>query len=106
MVIEWLRFEVPPNLREVFVQTDEDIWSAALAGYPGYLGKEVWINPELPYEVVLVIRWASKQAWDAVPIDYLNQVEAKFSSQMNGSYKLVESRMYHQRKFPRITSEQ
>jgi len=101
MVIEWLRFEVPTNLREAFVQADDEIWSVALAGYPGYLGKEVWIDTSVPHEVVMVIRWASKQAWDAVPIDKLKQIEAQFSSRMDGAYKLVESRAYQQRKFPR-----
>jgi uncharacterized protein (TIGR03792 family) len=104
MMIEWLKFNVPPELREKFIQIDEEVWSTGLAGYPGYLGKEVWIDASAPHEVVLVIRWASQQAWDAVPTDRLQQLEATFSSKMKGAYQLIESRAYQQRKFPQMNN--
>ncbi|MCS6813988.1 MAG: TIGR03792 family protein [Cyanobacteria bacterium] len=99
MVIEWLKFDVDPELREAFIQADDDIWSTALANYPGYLGKEVWISPTAPRDVIVIVRWASQAAWDAVPTDEVNQVEARFSARMKGAYRLVESSAYQQRKF-------
>ncbi|WP_425469059.1 TIGR03792 family protein, partial [Pediococcus acidilactici] len=50
MVIEWLKFKVVSN-RERFVQKDAEIWTEALARYPGFLGKEVWLNPKESTEV-------------------------------------------------------
>ena len=57
MVIEWLKIKVASELREKFIAKDAEIWTARLSGYPGFLSKEVWINPEAPTEVVLIIRW-------------------------------------------------
>ena len=54
MVIEFLKFKVTPELREKFIQKDAEIWTAALARYPGFLSKEVWIDPNTPAEVVMV----------------------------------------------------
>lgn len=55
MVIELLKVKIPPELREKCIQKDAEIWTAALAKYPGFMGKEVWINPNDPTEVVLII---------------------------------------------------
>ncbi|MDJ0549362.1 MAG: TIGR03792 family protein, partial [Microcystis sp. M49637_WE12] len=45
MVIEWLEFQVKPEAREKFIQKDQEIWTKFLAKQPGFLGKELWINP-------------------------------------------------------------
>ena len=39
MVIEWLRFKVPPEKWEAFIQRDEEVWTAGLKNIPGFLGK-------------------------------------------------------------------
>jgi hypothetical protein len=39
MVIEWLRFKVPPEKWEAFIQRDEEVWRAGLKNFPGFLGK-------------------------------------------------------------------
>jgi len=46
MVIEWLEFQVKPEAREKFIQKDQEIWTKFLAKQPGFLGKELWINPD------------------------------------------------------------
>ncbi len=63
MVIEWLKIRVSPELREKFIQKDAEIWTAKLASYPGFLSKEVLIDPKTPAELILMIRWASLEAW-------------------------------------------
>ncbi|NJP09933.1 MAG: TIGR03792 family protein [Leptolyngbyaceae cyanobacterium RU_5_1] len=100
MVIEWLKIEVSRELQEKFIQTDEAIWTATLAKYPGFLGKHVWINPKEPNEVVLVIHWASLENWKSIPADVLEETERQFSAQMGkGTYRLVEVKEYQVRKF-------
>ncbi|WP_425335010.1 TIGR03792 family protein [Nostoc punctiforme] len=49
VIIERLKFEVAPHLRENFIQKGTQIWTTALAEYPGFLSKEVWIQPQLSY---------------------------------------------------------
>ena len=61
MVIEVLKFKVSPQLREKYIQKDAEIWTAALAKYPGFISKEVWINPNDSTEVVLIIRWETRE---------------------------------------------
>jgi uncharacterized protein (TIGR03792 family) len=46
MVIEWLKVKVPIELRETYIQKDAEIWTATLSKYPGYVGKEIWLNPQ------------------------------------------------------------
>lgn len=102
MVIEWLKFQVSEILRETFIQKDEEIWTTALAKYPGFMGKEVWITMDKPDEVVCVIQWESLDAWKSIPADVLEATDKAFSQQMGeGTYKIVESNAYQLRKFAR-----
>ena len=101
MVIEWLNFWVEPELREKFITEDQQIWTPALATQDGFLGKEIWLNPESSDRLFLVIRWQTKQQWNAVPRELLDQTEAKFSQAMgNDNYKLLDVDEYQVRKFP------
>lgn len=105
MVIEWLKFQVSETLRETFIQKDEEIWTVALAKYPGFMGKEVWITSDKPNEVVFVIQWESMNAWKSVPAETLEATEKAFSQQVGeGTYKIVESNAYQLRKFARSVS--
>ncbi len=100
MVIEWLKIKVAPELRETFVQKDAEIWTPTLAKYPGFLGKQVWLDPKQPDEVVLVIQWESRTAWDAVNPKDLEETEQKFTQAMGkDTYELVEAKEYQIRKF-------
>jgi uncharacterized protein (TIGR03792 family) len=102
MEIEWLKFRVLPELREQFVQQDEEIWTATLSQYPGFLSKEVWINPEDLAELILVIRWESLAAWKAVPADILQQSDQAFAHAMGiETYDMTETGHYQIRKVSR-----
>lgn len=99
MVIEYLKFSVRPDSREQFIQKDDEIWTAFLANYPGFLGKEVWISPDNLAEVITVIRWANMEAWQSIPAEKLQEVDAQFAEAMGDVYELVESTRYQVRKF-------
>ena len=103
MVIEWLKFRVDPDSREQFIQQDEAIWTAALATYPGFLGKEVWIEPNDSDEVIFTIRWQTREQWKSIPASDLAKIEQRFSTkmrEMNIKYKMIESKEFQIRKFP------
>ena len=105
MVIEWLKIQVASELREQFIQKDEEIWTAALSKYPGFLGKQVWLNPHQPDEVVLVIHWADREAWKSVPAAQLEATEQLFNQQMGEeTHRIIEAGEYHVRKFPQAQS--
>jgi uncharacterized protein (TIGR03792 family) len=103
MVIEWLKFNVSPDLREQFIQKDDEIWTTTLSGYPGFLSKEIWISPDNLMEVIQVIRWSSFEAWQSIPEEELQQVEARFNEAIGNTYQLVESIRYQVRKFSQDT---
>ncbi|MBH8556168.1 TIGR03792 family protein [Nostocaceae cyanobacterium CENA357] len=100
MVIELLKFKLTPNIRENYIQQDAEIWTTALAEYPGFLGKEVWINPNDSTEIILIMRWATREQWKAIPLEDLVAIESRFAQALGETYKLVESAEYQVRKFP------
>ncbi|MDP8964977.1 MAG: TIGR03792 family protein [Cyanobacteriota bacterium] len=104
MVIEWLKIKVSPELREKFIEKDAEIWTAKLASYPGFLSKEVWIHPETPSEVVLMIRWASLEAWKSIPSEQLQQTEQQFNQEFGNEHHIIEAAEYKVHKFPQASS--
>ncbi|XHX80342.1 MAG: TIGR03792 family protein [Stenomitos frigidus ULC029] len=105
MVIEWLKIQVDPALREKYIQKDDEIWTKQLSRHPGYLSKEVWIDPTHSDTLILVIRWATREAWKAVPAEELEETEKRFALAMgDGDHKIVETGEYQVRKFPQARS--
>lgn len=103
MVVEWLKFRVDAEGREQFIQQDEAIWTAALSTYPGFMGKEVWIEPDTPEKVIFVIRWQTREQWKSIPIKDLLAIEQNFAQVMDKmeiQYKMTESKEFQIRKFP------
>lgn len=102
MVIEWLKFKVDVQNREKFLQKDAEIWTTALQKYPGFLGKEIWINPSNESEVIFIIRWRTREEWKSIPQSVLEKTEHDFSEALPGiSYQMLESNEYQIRQFPR-----
>jgi uncharacterized protein (TIGR03792 family) len=100
MVIEWLTFEVDPENREKFIQIDEEIWTAVLSQYPGFIAKEVWISPENLGQVVFVVHWQTREQWKSIPQEDLEAVGQRFDAAVKFDYAMVDSREYQVRRFP------
>jgi uncharacterized protein (TIGR03792 family) len=103
MVIEWLKFQVDSDAREKFIREDETIWTAALSTYPGFLGKEVWIEPQSSDKVIFTIRWQTREQWKSIAAKDLAAIEQQFSEvmgKMNINYKMIKSKEFQVRKFP------
>lgn len=99
MVIEWLKVNVPIEQREAYIQKDEEIWTAALSQYPGYVGKEIWLNPNNESELIMVIYWENKDAWKSIPASVLEDTDQRFVAAMGRAFPFVEEGEYHVRKF-------
>lgn len=93
MVIEWQRLQVRPDTLDLFLEKDAEIWTAALAREPGFLGKEVWVDEE-SQEVILVIRWRSEEEWTGIPETRLAEVEQRFRAVVPEGHELLETRRY------------
>lgn len=102
MVIEWLKIKVASELREKFIAKDAQVWTAMLSGYPGFLSKEVWINPEIPTEVVLIIHWQTLEQWKSIPADILVETDQLFTQEFGEPQEIIEAAQYQVRKFPQI----
>ncbi len=99
MVIEWLKVNVPPELRELYIQKDAEIWTPILSKYPGFVGKEVWINPHDATEIVMVIHWADRDAWKAIPTEELVETDRQFTEAIGQSFPFTQEGEYQVRKF-------
>jgi uncharacterized protein (TIGR03792 family) len=100
VVIEWLQFQVKPEVREKFIQNDEEIWTKFLSKQAGFLGKEIWINPVVEEELITVVHWQTREQWKAIPQNLLDETEAKFSAVMGkDNYQLLKVNEYQIRKF-------
>jgi uncharacterized protein (TIGR03792 family) len=102
MVIEWLKVRTAPENRERYIELDTEIWTAALAQYPGFVSKEVWIDPADAGAVIFLIRWASREQWKAIPEADLAAVTDRFDAAFGQPYDMVESAEFQVRRFPVI----
>ena len=100
MVIEWLEFQVVPRFRERFIQIDREVWTATLSQYPGFLGKEVWLEPNKVDRVFLVIRWQTREQWKSIPEKVLAETDQEFARRLGkNKYKSLGLKEYQVRKF-------
>lgn len=97
MIIEWLRFKVPPEKREAFIQRDEEVWTAGLKNFPGFLGKEILVD-SVENEVVMLIRWESREKWKSVPQSTIDELDRQMGDLQ---IAIAESREYQVPKFLR-----
>ncbi|MGB7443931.1 MAG: TIGR03792 family protein [Coleofasciculaceae cyanobacterium] len=102
MVIELLKIRVPAEHREKYIQVDAQIWTSMLASYPGFMGKEIWLDPANSTEVILIIRWASRQQWKSIPRERLVETEQLFLQEF-GVTEILEEAEYKVEKFQLIS---
>jgi uncharacterized protein (TIGR03792 family) len=97
MIIEWLRFKVPPEKWEAFIQRDEEVWTAGLKNFPGFLGKEIWVA-WVENEVVMLIRWETREQWKSVLQSTIDELDRQRGDLQ---IAIAESREYQVSKFLR-----
>ncbi|MEM9924783.1 MAG: TIGR03792 family protein [Cyanobacteria bacterium P01_D01_bin.50] len=100
MLIELLKFRIAPENREKYIQKDAEIWTTALAKYPGFLGKELWINEDDPTELVIINRWKTNVQQKYIPSEEISAINERFNKELGFSFETVESSVYQVRKFP------
>ena len=83
MVIEWLKFRVKERAQEEFIYYDRLIWTDFLSSMSGFLGKEVWLDPNNPEHIILVIRWNTRKQWKSISTEDLKKVTQHFDAVMS-----------------------
>ncbi|MEM7066109.1 MAG: TIGR03792 family protein [Cyanobacteria bacterium P01_B01_bin.77] len=94
MVIEWLKFRVDAAQRDRYLAIDDEIWTSALATYPGFLDKTTWLDPKHDDEVIFVISWATREQWQAIPEEELEQINQRFDAALGLDYEMLESKEF------------
>lgn len=75
--IEVLRLQVPASQRHIWLEAERAVWEPWLLRQEGFQGRELFWDPALE-QGVLVIRWASRRRWHAIPADEVSRVHQAF----------------------------
>ena len=76
-VVEHLRVKVPAEARQAWLDAERSSWEPWLAQQPGYLGRDLLWDAERE-EGTLLIRWASREQWKAIPEAEVEAVQERF----------------------------
>ena len=76
-VVEHLRIKVPADALSVWHRAEEGSWEPWLTKQDGFLGRDLLWDPETA-EGTLLIRWASREQWKAIPAAEVAQVQEQF----------------------------
>jgi uncharacterized protein (TIGR03792 family) len=76
-VVEHLRVKVPAEARQAWLEAERGSWDPWLAEQEGYLGRDLLWDAERE-EGTLLIRWASREQWKAIPLAEVEAVQERF----------------------------
>ena len=76
-VVEHLRVKVPAEARQAWLEAERGSWEPWLAKQEGYLGRDLLWDAERE-EGTLLIRWASREQWKAIPLAEVEAVQERF----------------------------
>ncbi len=78
-VIEHLRVRVRADAQAAWLHAEAHSWEPWLRRQSGYLGRELRWDADRE-EGVLLIRWASREQWKAIPEEDVEAVQAEFET--------------------------
>ena len=77
VVVEHLRIKVPADGRQAWLEAEQGSWEPWLQKQDGFLGRELlWDSAR--EEGTLLIRWASREQWKAIPETDVEAVQTRF----------------------------
>ena len=77
VVVEHLRVKVPSDAVQAWLKAEQGSWEPWLAQQPGFLDRQLLWDAEQE-EGTLLIHWASREQWKAIPTEEVVSVQAKF----------------------------
>ena len=76
-VVEHLRVKVPAEARTAWLEAERGSWEPWLQQQQGFIGRDLLWDPERE-EGTLLIRWASREQWKAIPVEEVEAVQERF----------------------------
>ena len=76
-VVEVLRLNVPSENRQAWLEAEQHSWEPWLAQQDGFLDRQLLWDPKRE-EGTLLIRWASREQWKAIPSSEVATVQQRF----------------------------
>lgn len=76
-VVEHLRVKVPADARQAWIEAERGSWEPWLARQKGFLGRQLLWDPATE-EGTLLIRWADRASWKAIPATDVQAVQDRF----------------------------
>lgn len=77
VVVEHLRVKVPAEARQAWIEAEQASWDPWLAQQAGFLDRQLLWDPATE-EGTLLIRWASREQWKAIPVAEVQAVQERF----------------------------
>ena len=90
IVIEELRLKVPTEFKEVWLNTEKQIWDPWLSSQDGFLGRQLFWDKEKE-EALILVNWKSKKLWKSIPMSEVNEVQEKFEDNVKAALNLGEN---------------
>jgi uncharacterized protein (TIGR03792 family) len=78
-VVEILRLKVPAALRAAWREAERGSWEPWLQQQPGFVDRQLFWDP-VREEATLLIRWANRAAWKAIPAEEVERVQDAFEA--------------------------
>jgi len=80
-ITEYLRLEVPAGMEQDWLAAEQATWEPWLRAQPGFRGRELFWDPN-HQEGLLLIHWASRDQWQAIPEARIAQVQQQFETEV------------------------
>ena len=90
IVIEELRLKVPTEFKEVWLNTEKQIWDPWLSSQDGFLGRQLFWDKEKE-EALILVNWKSKKLWKSIPMSEVNVVQQKFEDNVKAALNVGEN---------------
>lgn len=78
-VVEILRVKVPAPRLKAWREAEAQSWEPWLRRQSGFVDRQLFWDPQRE-EATLLIRWASRAAWKAIPAEAVQEVQVRFEA--------------------------
>ena len=90
IIIEELRLKVPASYKEVWLNTEKEIWEPWLSIQEGFMGRQLFWNKEKE-EALILVNWESKKSWKSISISEVNMLQEKFEDKVKTTLNVSEN---------------
>ena len=89
IVTEELRLKVPADLKEIWLNSEKNIWEPWLSSKDGFLGRQLYWDKEKE-EALILVNWKSKKLWKSISMKEVKEVQEKFENSVKTSLNVNE----------------